>query len=877
MKNERKLSLKSFLKPGVSIVGVLMTTLLPFQYANAQQADAEEVVEEIIVQGQRLANQKAIDQKRRAKTIIDSLAADELGKLPDQNLAETLSRVPGLQAFQDEGAGLYVGIRGLNQEFVNVTVDGVEVSSASRPWDPNLRGTNLEAVPSTFVRNVNVIKSVTPDLDGDAIVGTVNLETRSAFDQDDTWFGISGSGGQYNEEVAPDDVDLSAKGNLSFGTRFGSEQQFGLVVDANIREVHRDNLKPDAYWRGGANHPDPNILAREIGGYFYQREESSLGVTAKLEFRPDERFEGFISGSWFDSEVIMDKTKHALLDGDPDVATGTFTGGAGTVRNDKVTYGVDGATTFMAGLDWAFNDQHSISGRLSRSDSKSYQDNPRMDYYNGTDLNGAYDWTGSHYDYRFDDASYANFTDVSQYGFGGIRRFEEELEKEVSTARIDYSFTPLDDEGFGFQAGAKLKRTEIDYGSNFFRWRNPNDSSADFGRFLSLEDWRFERSNNPQTMVADIEGALALALDLGPSAFGRIQGWTNARDYEITEEVMAFYGAVSYSGERFSVIGGVRHEQTDTDADNRITRDDDAPFTQTTADYSDLLPSIAVNYFPSDNWVLRFGASRTVGRPDVRDLARGESPVDELTGDYSRGNPDLKPRRSTNFDVSAEYYFDEGNSLVSVALFRKDIEDEIYDVLTEYPYTDLTGVQGTGFISQPDNVGDAEITGVELSFVKGRFDSLPAPFNNLGLSANITYNDGEVDLVSSALNRDRTITENRRTAEPAGLADVIGNITLFYEGKRISGRIAYRYVGSQTQRLSASGNADLLLDDYQQIDLQATYRLTDNFEVLAEVWNLTEEDQEFTNANFVRGTPNWYEFVQYGRAVWFGLSYKYTP
>ncbi len=845
----------------VSGLAFLMVLSAPVSAAQETADDTKTVLDTVKVEGQRLANQRAIDAKRNADVIADVLASDDLNKLPDQNLAEGLARIPGLSTFQDEGAGLYVGVRGLSQEFVNVTVDGLEMSSASRTWDNNLRGANLEAVPSTFVRQVEVIKAVTPDLDGDAIAGTVNLITRSALDTGKSWLSLGLAGGQYEEDVPSDDVELSSKGNLSYGRTFLNDT-VGLILDANFRNVNRDNLKPKAYWGGSA---DRSEMPTEIGGYFYEREERSWGATGKLELRPNDSVQGFVSANYFDSQTDLDKNKHAIYGASSDPTSGTFSGAVGTARNDHVEYGVDGSLTLSAGADFIINDRNTLSVQGSTSESKSYQDDPRIDWYNGGPLSGTYSYTGEHYVYTFDNASQSNWDDTSNYVFNGYRHFKEELEKGVDAIKLDWDYAPDGEYGLGYSAGAKYKETNVDYTATYFRWRNPKDN-FDFGQFLRSETYRFPYTNNASIILSDIVGLSAFTEDLGADNFKKTDGYTNGQDYRIKEGVTSVYALADYSAEKFRIIGGLRYESTSTDAQNRFNRVDDADWVTTDGSYDNWLPSIAFTYFASDNLLLRLGASQTIGRPDVKDLARGETPPND-NGYYSRGNPDLKPRLSTNFDASVEYYFDNGDSLLSVALFRKDIADEIYDLQTPYIFTDATGAQIDSYYIQPDNGGDAQITGLEIGLIKDRLSFLPGPLANIGLSANMTFNSGDLDLLDDQRDVVRTVT-------PEGLSERLANATVYYEGAKFSARAAWRYASEQTQSLSIDGSADLLLDDYQQTDLQFGYKLNDQVEFFGEVWNVFEDEQTFTDQNLVGDSANWFEDVRYGRAVWFGVNFK---
>ncbi|AXK41101.1 TonB-dependent receptor [Erythrobacter aureus] len=839
-------------------------------YAQAQDAAEPQAAEDeaasdgvIVVSGTRFTSRTSLQTKRDADIVMDVIASDELNALPDLNVAEAISRVPGATAFQDEGAGLYIGLRGLNQEFVNLTLEGLEISSAARTFDQNLRGANLEAVPGSFLSRVEVAKSATAEYDADAIAGTVNLVTASAVKSGKNWFVVKGNLGQYTTDVPTDDTDLSWKANVSFGQTFGSDDQFGIALSAHYTDRSRDNLKPKAFF---GSQDDPNELPDEVGGFFYQRDEESWGASGKLEFQPNPDVYVFGSLLYFDSNVELDKSKHALFGARSFTDSGTFDRARGTIRNDKVNYGVDDSLTGQLGLDVQLNDHNHLSLRGSLSSSRSYQDDPRVDWASGRIGEGSYEYNGQYYTYTLTDESFADFINPASYGFGGYRRFQESFTKDVSGFRADWENRSPDELGFSFKVGGKFKETDVDYTASNFRWRNPVDT-FDPTDFFGVFDYRFPFTNNPQLLVSDVLAIAARAEAAGEAGFGRISSViVNGNDFFVNERVLAGYSQLRYTGENFDVIAGLRYEDTDIQARNRFNRQDDAPFVTTSQSYDNLLPSLTVNFKPNDNIVLRLGASQTLGRADIFDLARGETPPND-NGVFARGNPDLLPRKSTNLDASFEYYFDGGKSAFAVGVYRKDIKNEIYDLQTPYVFQSDLGPINSFFL-QPTNAGKARVQGVELSFTKDNFDFLPGALRNFGFFGNVTFNDGYIRLIDDT-------GAVARVTDPEGFADFLANATLFYEGERLSGRVAYRYVAPQNQGLSIDGSADLVLDSYSQVDLHLGYQVADNVELTFDVWNLLENKQTFTNQNAVAGAPNWFETVEYGRAFWGGVSVKF--
>ncbi len=203
--------------------------------------------------------------------------------------------------------------------------------------------------------------------------------------------------------------------------------------------IHAMSEDPDflrRVWQDAAS--DMSELPLESGGFFYQRGESNWGASGKLEFRPSDMVQGYISAVYFDSDIGINKNKHALYGASSDGDSGTFWGGVGTARNDDIHYGVDDSLALTGALDFHLDDRNrvSLNGRISSS--TSYQDFGCVDWYYGGPLSGSFTFNGTYYDATFDEPSDVNWIDTGNCAFNGYRRYDEELEKTVSTAKLDW-------------------------------------------------------------------------------------------------------------------------------------------------------------------------------------------------------------------------------------------------------------------------------------------------------------------------------------------------------------------------------------------------------------------------------------------------------
>lgn len=196
---------------------------------------------EIVVTGQRAAERRALQAKRSSNFIQDTLNANDVGKLPDQNVAEAVRRLPGISVANDQGEGRYVIIRGVNPNLANVTVNG---QTAPAP-EPESRQVKLDDIPSSLIGSVTVVKSLTPDRDANAIAGQVDINTLTAFDRTKAFANARIVSG-YNtlNSRSPYEGDVTA------GTRFGPDKTFGVVLSGNYssRPIESENLQGSSNW-----------------------------------------------------------------------------------------------------------------------------------------------------------------------------------------------------------------------------------------------------------------------------------------------------------------------------------------------------------------------------------------------------------------------------------------------------------------------------------------------------------------------------------------------------------------------------------------------------------------------------------------------------
>ncbi len=274
----RRTTTKTVLLAGVGVLAMVWS-------GGAAAADGGEAatVDELVVTSQRAAEAKAVDAKRDADIVVDTLYATDVGKLPDQNVAEALRRLPGVSVANDQGEGRYVVVRGVNPNLLNVTING---ATAAVP-EPEGRQVKLDDVPSSLIGKVEVVKTLTPDRDANAIAGQVDIGTLSAFDRTKPFVYARAAYGRFEMNGKhPYEGDLTAGAQLADG-------QFGAVVSGNYskRPIESENF--------GASGPSFSVAngftvpsLEELRDYNLVRKRR--GVTANFDWRPSDEVQVYL-------------------------------------------------------------------------------------------------------------------------------------------------------------------------------------------------------------------------------------------------------------------------------------------------------------------------------------------------------------------------------------------------------------------------------------------------------------------------------------------------------------------------------------------------------------------------------------------------------
>lgn len=837
----------------------------------------------ILVLGQSANMTSALSRQKAADGVESVLTRDAVGQFPDQNVAESLRRLPGINILNDQGEGRFVSVRGLDPELNATSVNGVRLPAP----ESDIRSVALDVISSDSIESIEVKKSLTPDMDADTIGASIEINTTSAFERRKNLLTakIEGSYNDYSEKLTP-------KGSIDFSQRLGDNVGVSGGVSYYQRKFETDNIEAD-----GWNEDDGLIFPEEVNYRDYDVERKRFSANLNFDFRVGSSTKLYARGvySQFDDQEYRRETSLKLED-------------AGTITADGAT-GVD-----FSDEDGEIKIQRSLKDRFERQRIRSlvlggdteaggWHAQYSVSYAKSTEReNGSID--PANFEQKFEDdglvigldtadprkpiytvgglaGAVADFRDPAEYELDSIQvtNLSDSRDREWG-ARFDLGREFATDNGsFTIQAGAKGRWRKKSYNLETTYWENDDLTMADLVgeqtyRLIDISPVlhkkgvrRFFNANRDIFELNEFDTTLDSLLD----------------DYSVTEDVVAGYLLGRWDSSTLRVIGGVRYEHTKNDIrantvltveeggelPDGSTADDDTIASVTPnrfqRSYGDWLPSLTIRWEPQQNLVLRAAGYKSLVRPKLSKLAPHftieQNDDDEREGDF--GNPHLKPYRAWNFDAGVEYYLPAGGAL-SAGVFYKDIKDFIVDTNIEEPsvYQGITYDEAT----IPMNGDSAKVWGLELSYQQAlRF--LPAPLDGLLVQANYTYTDatGKVPV-------DGDITDLRKIDLPAASKHTF-NVALGYEKGPVSLRLAGTYRSKYLDELGDDAPEDRMIDNHFQLDLSAKYDVTKRFQVFYEWVNIN--NAKYFAYNNVGARRNLLQFEQYRWTMKFGARMKF--
>lgn len=848
--------------------------------------------------GEAYATERAIEAKRQRGIVSDTISASEIGAIPEFGLGEALQRVPGVsfQINNGRGEAEFESIRGLNADYNSVTLDGILLPST----EETRRQVSFDVLPSIIANQVSVYKTYTADLPSDAIGGVTNLTSHSAFDHPGAFIAGHADFSYWGREPKFRSYRPSGQGDVRASTTFGPDNHFGALVLLSYYNRESNSLNsytlPYSYYdylgTGTQTVPaTPLTPTTNVDGltpvpdrrrwYFYDNRRQRPGAYAKLEFDDRERFHANLSGGFF--QHTNDEYRYSsYLNRGP--ATAIFTGpdqasfATGNADTDFDRYYQKRRIWFGQGkAGVSFDPRTRLDATFNYARASYRQDTTEDVFATATSAAFAPSYVGDVHDIPlFQPSNPSAFENLASYTEAyHLNAVDRSVTREPQF-RIDLIRTPADVGGLGFQAGFSHRRVSQDYSYDESRL-NPT-SPVTLAQIGPLTGSYAPPDADGLSLnfldPASVAGFIADHPNLyAPAASNLARSILN--DFSLTEAVSGGYAQASYRAGILYAQAGLRYEHN-RDAilnyqPSPINSTTDFAGIRTNSDFDRLLPEANLSLDPTDTLKLRAAASRTLARPRFSDLAQNAAlTLSGTIATESIANPNLKPRTADNYDLSVEWYPRRGSQL-SAALFKKDINDEIFTLTTTQQNVSLPGLPGSNYTlitSTAQNVGGSHVRGVEFSFNQARFDFLPGLLSHFGVTANLTLIHFDAPSIQMADN-----VTYRKLPQLIESSKVIGNVALFYRLGRFSAEAAYNHTGKQPLSFDRTNAVnDQWYRATNTLDAQMSLRLLRGLDLRVQVKNITDE----TNQKVVGASQQLnYSLLDNGRAYYAGFGFAF--
>lgn len=789
----------------------------------------------VLVVGQAAGQAAAINQQRAADNIRNVVSADAIGQFPDQNAAESLARVPGLSVARDQGEGRFVIIRGIDPALTGTTINGLRVPAPEN----DSRQVNLDVVASDLLQSLEISKSQTPDMDGDAVGGTVEIKSATALDRGNSaTLRVQGS---YNEQVEKTSPKISGTVTRLFDVGSG-QRNFGVAASLSWfkRDFGSDNVETSGWPElEGPDGDLPGLEEAEQRDYNITRER--LSAALNFDYRPSADLDLYwrsLYSDFSDDEVQLTNV-FKFEEGDIealDTQSGSFSG----AEVEKLTEFRKETQTILAsviGAERRFG-EYVLNARAGYSVSGEKNPDALGASFVGEDLDLAYDARDARRP-RLSSSSAAYF-EGGTYALDELVLESSNTEERETTLALDLqrAIQISGDPGhFKFGLKARLREKDNNVDASIYEGFPEDVSLADFAS--QSVDYPFGTWGPVASRGAVRDYFRANRAELELDEEGSL-GDSQLEDYTLSEDIIAGYGLLAARHGGTSWIAGLRVEYSDYQANGtQLLLDEesgsgDLEVARLRGGRKDTvaLPSFNLRQEIASRTLLRLAYSRTLGRPGFEAAApRQVIEIEEDDGEFERvaefGNPQLRPLIADNADLSLEFY-PGGIGQLSAGLFYKKIKD--FFVLA-----DVAGQPGVyaNFDEAVTtlNGDDATLWGLELSYSR-KLRQLPSPFDGLLVGANLTFSDSEASLPG-------------RT-DPVPLprqSDRLANLMLGYDKYGLNLRLSATYRSAYFDERGEldDPSTDRYVDAHLQIDLTAGYRFGEHYEVYFNAINLNDE------------------------------------
>ncbi|MGW8391866.1 TonB-dependent receptor [Pseudoduganella sp. HUAS MS19] len=840
--------------------------------AFAQQAE-EPSVQKVTVSGIRASVRSALSVKENSNSMVEVVASEDIGKLPDTTIAESLARLPGLAAGLDRGNASQIIARGMGERFIGATLNGRELASS----EPN-RAVRFEQFPSESLSGAIVYKTQNADLVEGGVASSIDLQTVSPLKYNGRQASLKADALYYQEARDLDAravrprlggiyIDQFADRNVGMALAFSYQKQPSVEKRKNhwgFNEDHSADIDGDGKvdrtpwgfetelkrgtnergsvlgkveWKAG---PDAMITADVYYARNKIREPAMSHWTGDLG-----NWDGWQSANYSNLEV-----RNGYV-------VGATVNNVGLTTNSTLwTQDMD---NLAAGLNGKFNvGQWKVDADIATSSAG--RDSAWRDVRQFALDNGTITWafTGDQtqdFSFSHDSGNPAAFGNPTLYV-----DTDGHVDDRLSSAQLS-AWRPLEAGVVSrIKFGARFAEREKKYRQT--TWNLASNTAipasayetvnvSGFAPFIVLKDFIGAASG--------LWGADAFSPDgRTPGASDLLAGW------KVKEKNSSVYAQADLEGELFGKTfrgnAGVRVVHTRQTGTGMESVNGAAPTpAEGGASYTRVLPSVNLifNLDQAQKQQVRFSVARAMSRAPMdemrasRQLAIDTNPGSQQPVTGSAGNPGLLPMMSNQVDLSWQYYFEKG-SLLSAGVFYKKVSD--YIGIT----TDNTTVNGrAATLTRSVNGKGGNVRGLEL-VAQHAFTGLPAPFDGLGVAANFSYNDS-------------SIKEYTNEYPMVGLMKRNGGLTLWYEKAGYEARLSANYHSAFVRM--PRWTAGYIIENPAETYVSANFSkgLTPQLQLRLGLDNITNQKVVETQSN----NPYMQNVMEYGRRYNLGLSYKF--
>ncbi len=925
-------------KPNKLTLAMISTGLMAFSgqlyAAEATEENAEEEENVITISGYRKSIVESISTKRYATSVVESISAEDIGKLPDSSIAESIARLPGLAAQRLDGRASRVSIRGFGENESGTTFNGREQVSIS-----DNRGVEFDLYPSEIMSGVTVYKTPDSSLDGEGIAGTINLQTIKPLMQSEQVIQFNG---QYEmtsfEKLNPDGDDTGARGTFFYLDKF-ADDTVGVAFAHSTMSSPNQEKRWNAWGYPGFSYEGSDYFI--LGGAkpfvrssTLERDSTMLVIEAAptddvkitfdalvVDFVDEKRLRGIeIPFAWGQGSI-----SGSAVDPDTGFVSQAVTDGQRVVvRNDYETREAD-LQNFGFNVEWTFNDTWDFE--FDASSSKVERDVFSLESYAGTgrgDANGVADTIGYTFGNSNSGATFSHQLDYSDFdliqlggpltwgwssalndshGITGTEWENHAQDGFVNAPSIDDELKSL-----RFVANQEIDNDVISGISYGISYRERDKSKMSDGFYMTLSSFNYPDNVGMQSVpdayrlgTANLD-FLGMGNMIAYDSMGLIRdGYYTllsekltgsqhiAKSWQVSEEVTSLFIKADLETEiaGMPLTGNVGLRYVSTDQSSRGAAGNPGPDgvivtspTFASHDFSNVLPSINLNLQLDDDQSIRFGAAKTISRPRLDEMNASVTIDYNLQPDtngnnwsINGGNPALEPKEATGIDLTYENYFSQ-EGYFALAFFHKNLDNWIFDGNYEL---DLTGVVDPQTGEVPANsmaTGSGKINGGDGN-ISGYEVSLTVP---LGEYVDVLEGFGVV-ASHTGINSDFKDPNGNEYQLP-GLSEGIQTFTLYYDLNGFSARTSMR------KRDDFKGDVYGLGFDTNQVDIvgetiwdaqigfdfgEAGIEGLDGLSVFFQAQNINKE--AFTS--YYNGDPlQVRDYQDYGSTYMLGFSYK---